>query len=129
MTTTTTPAAPLFAFITAARVVNQYQDNDATTDTLREIARLACDVREAGANPWPAVEAATALMWNIDWQPGPGRYDEPVGYSHWLRQAWLELVRAAAAAAGHGDDDAPRWKNMTAAELADELTYLADYQG
>lgn len=75
---------------------------------------------------WPAIDDALDLLYAIDAEPDA---DTPPAFAHWHRLAWLYVVRAAAAAAGHGDDDAPRWANMTAGELADELTYMADYQG
>jgi hypothetical protein len=90
---------------------------------------MACYAFEAFENPWAAIEEATRLLWMIDPQPGPAIHGEPPARAHWLRVAWSELVRATANAAGHGDDDAPRWANMTAAQLADELTYMADHQG
>ena len=78
------------------------------------------------ANPWPSIAGATAAMEHVG-RDAPGPDAPPVFYER-HRLAWLNLLRAAATAAGHGDDDAPRWHRMTAAELADELTYLADYQ-
>lgn len=117
--------------------------NAATYDHLRLFANAARVLRhlvpelppvpeiEQHAGPWQEIEAATR------WMDGPGitagRYepgpDAPLAWCHWHRIAWLSIVRAAANAAGHGDDDAPRWHRMNAAELADELTYIADYQG
>jgi hypothetical protein len=80
------------------------------------------------APAWDAIDDALDFLYAIDPRPEPPIYGQPASYCHWLRQAWLEIVRAAASAAGHGDDDAPRWSRMNAAELADELTYLADHQ-
>lgn len=75
---------------------------------------------------WPAIDDALDLLYAIESEPDA---DTPPAFAHWYRLAWLQVIRAAAAAAGHGAEDAPRWANMTAAELADELTYMADYQG
>lgn len=109
-------------------------------DHLREFANAASVLRrmvpdavppvpatEQPGNPWPAIDQARYWCERLGtWSPGYACYH---GYAHWQRLAWLNVVRAAATASGHGDDDAPRWRRMTAAELADELTYLADYQG
>jgi len=75
---------------------------------------------------WPAIEDALDMVHAIESEPDA---DTPPAFAYWHRRAWLEIVRAASSAAGHGHDDAPRWANMTAAELADELEYLADHQG
>ena len=78
------------------------------------------------ANPWPTIAGATAAMDRVG-RDAPGR-DAPPLFVERHRLAWLNLLRAAAIAAGHGDRDAPRWHRMTVAELADELTCLADSQ-
>ena len=127
MTTTTPTAQHLFAIVTAAGQLHTIDPDGVPIEAVRELARHACHVHETGASPWPAIDAATDFL---------RRYfadgytdDAPPALPHWHRLACLEVVRAAANAAGHGDDDAPRWHSMTAGQLADELTYLADHQG
>lgn len=95
-------------------------------EAIADARRIAGSVRP-DADPWPAIDAATNFLRR--YFPDGYTIDAPPALTHWHRAAWLDVIRAAAAAAGHGDDDAPRWANMTAAELADELTYMADYQG
>jgi hypothetical protein len=114
----------LLNFERAAEVLRQMRPDLVSADDRDRRTPLTLD-----ACPWEAIDDALDLAYSIDCQPGPGTAGEPAAWSHWLRQAWLEIVRASAAAAGHGDDDAPRWQTMHAGQLADELTYMADFQG
>ena len=88
---------------------------------------------ETHAGPWEAIDAACR------WMDGPGVCagrdnpgpDAPLAWCHWHRIAWQAIVAAAYEAAGQGlaDDELARLETMSAAALADELAYLADYQG
>lgn len=119
--------------------------NAATYDHLRLFANAARVLRhivpelppvpviESHAGPWQEIDAAAR------WMDGPGitagRYeagpDAPLAWCHWHRIAWRSIVLAAAEAAGQGlaADEVTRLDRMTTPELADQLTYLADYQG
>jgi hypothetical protein len=119
--------------------------NAATYDHLRLFANAARVLRhivpelppvpviEPHAGPWQEIDAAAR------WMDGPGitagRYeagpDAPLAWCHWHRIAGRSIVLAAAEAAGQGlaADELLRLDRMTTAELADELTYMADYQG
>lgn len=121
--------ANLFSALAAIRELETIDPDNVPTHALRRACRSTCHDHATDENPWHSIELTAALLRRIDPQPGPAIHGEPPARAYWMRQAWLELVRAAALAAGHGDDDAPRWSRMNAGELADELTYLADYQG
>lgn len=111
--------------------------NAATRDRLRLFANAARvlrhmvpdavppvpDIDDTG-NPWPSIDEARYWCERLGaWSPGRHAH---YAYAHWHRLAWLNVLRAATIAAGHGDDDAPRWDRMSVAELADELADLAD---
>lgn len=121
--------ARLAACIAAVNELRTINDDNLPAAAFRNLCRVACHARETDGTPWPAIAAAESVLYAIDPAPGPGTAGEPVAWSHWLRLAWLELVRAAYAAIDADDEDADRWANMNAGELADELGYLADYQG
>lgn len=120
-----TTTARIFACLAAANRLRDYHDDDTTRDAARNCARLACDLHEHGGSPRPAVEAAARLLWSIDAQPGAVTIDQPAGFCHWLRSAWMELARAAGAVAGaddcDDDTDPPRFRSMTSAGLAAEV--------
>jgi hypothetical protein len=119
----------LFSLAAAINELHAIDPDNVTLEHVRTTARHACQVYETECGPSPAIEAATAVLWAIDPQPGQATADEPPARCHWLRLAWLQLVRVTSEAAGGDDDDAPRWARMDAGQLADELTYLADFQG
>jgi len=119
----------LFSMLAAVNHLETLDHDAVPTSAYRRVCRMACYDFKNFENPWETIEEATRLLWMIDPRPEPAIHGEAPGRAHWLRVSWLELVRAAAKAAGHGDDDATRWHSMTAAQLADELTYLADHQG
>jgi hypothetical protein len=121
--------AHLFSMLSAVNHLETLAPDSVPPPAYRRVCRMAIYAFEEFENPWEAIEGATRLLRMIDPRPEPAIHGQPPSRAHWLRFSWLELVRAAATAAGHGDDDAPRWHSMTAAQLADELTYMADYQG
>ncbi len=77
---------------------------------------------DRNGSPWPAIAQALRTMEAVG-RDAPG-HDAPPLFAERHRLAWLNLLRAAAAADGDGDNDAPRWAHMNSAELSDELSDL-----
>lgn len=110
---------------------------EAARDTLAELfpETAPADDRDrrttlhADAPAWDAIDDALDFLYAID-PGGQASTDEPAALVHWRTQAWRAVVVAAYEAAGQGlaDDELSRLDRMTNGELADELTYLSDYQ-
>jgi hypothetical protein len=118
--------ANLFSSLAAIRELETIDPDNVPTHAYRKACRATCHAHTTDENPWPAVQMIAAVLRLVDPNPGPALHGEPPARSHWLRLAWLELVRAAANEAGHGIGDAPRWSRMHAGELAAEFDDIAD---
>ena len=118
-----------------AATLRHWQDVQTVADTLAWLfPEVPADDRDrrtpltADAPAWEAIDDALDLLHAIDPTPGPATIDEPAAWRHWLRRAWVAVVLASHAAAGQELEPADL-ERLSHAELADALTYQADYQG
>ena len=110
---------------------NQLRVFQAAANALRQIVPALPPTPTISRNrrPWPAIDEARYFCEQTG-RDSP-THQAPHAYARWHRLAWRAVVVAAYEAAGQGlaCDELARLDRMTTPELADELTYLADYQG